>query len=166
MESKSHLCHASTAYTEQPDLKKAPKQFKINHNVFPPFLPRYRVSAAPITAQIRIISIILILIKRTAIKDADKTAIGRTRATFVGIQVAGIPGAVIATTGCILPSCVIVMTLASIYYRYNINSHKTNSDKRRRQNSDRQNPFFLENTFSHFHYYITDYGRYSCKHTP
>lgn len=39
-------------------------------------------------------------------------------ATFVGIQVAGIPGAVIATTGCILPSCVIVMTLASIYYRF------------------------------------------------
>ncbi|NBH70967.1 chromate transporter [Clostridiaceae bacterium] len=37
-------------------------------------------------------------------------------ATFVGIQVAGIPGAIIATTGCILPSCVIVMTLAYIYY--------------------------------------------------
>ena len=30
-------------------------------------------------------------------------------ATFVGIQAAGIPGAVIATTGCILPSCVIVI---------------------------------------------------------
>ncbi len=39
-------------------------------------------------------------------------------ATFVGIQVAGIPGAVIATIGCILPSCVIVMTLAYIYYRF------------------------------------------------
>ncbi|NBH82290.1 chromate transporter [bacterium C-53] len=39
-------------------------------------------------------------------------------ATFVGIQVAGIPGAIIATTGCILPSCVIVMTLAHIYYRF------------------------------------------------
>ena len=39
-------------------------------------------------------------------------------ATFVGIQVAGIPGAVIATVGCVLPSCVIVMTLAYIYHRF------------------------------------------------
>lgn len=39
-------------------------------------------------------------------------------ATFVGIQVAGIPGAAIATLGCIFPSCVIVMALAYIYYRF------------------------------------------------
>ena len=39
-------------------------------------------------------------------------------ATFVGIQIAGIPGALIATLGCILPSCMIVMTLAYIYYRF------------------------------------------------
>lgn len=39
-------------------------------------------------------------------------------ATFVGIQVAGIPGAMIATIGCVLPSCLIVMTLAYIYYRF------------------------------------------------
>ena len=39
-------------------------------------------------------------------------------ATFVGIQIAGIPGAVIATLGCIIPSCVIVMLLAFLYYRY------------------------------------------------
>ncbi len=39
-------------------------------------------------------------------------------ATFVGIQVAGIPGAIIATIGCILPSCVIVVTFAYIYYRF------------------------------------------------
>lgn len=39
-------------------------------------------------------------------------------ATFVGIQVAGIPGAIIATIGCIFPSCVIVITLAYIYYRF------------------------------------------------
>lgn len=39
-------------------------------------------------------------------------------ATFVGIQVAGIPGALVATFGCILPSCVIVMSLAYLYYRY------------------------------------------------
>ncbi len=39
-------------------------------------------------------------------------------ATFVGIRIAGIPGALIATLGCIFPSCVIVMTLAWIYYRF------------------------------------------------
>lgn len=39
-------------------------------------------------------------------------------ATFVGIRIAGMPGAVIATFGCILPSCVIVSLLAYIYYRY------------------------------------------------
>ena len=39
-------------------------------------------------------------------------------ATFVGIQIAGIPGALIATLGCILPSCIIVLTLAFIYYKF------------------------------------------------
>ncbi len=39
-------------------------------------------------------------------------------ATFVGIRVAGIPGAIIATAGCVLPSCVIVMILAYAYYRF------------------------------------------------
>lgn len=39
-------------------------------------------------------------------------------ATFVGIQVAGLPGAVIATLGCVLPSCVIVLLLACAYSRF------------------------------------------------
>lgn len=39
-------------------------------------------------------------------------------ATFVGIQVAGFPGALIATLGCVLPSCIIVLTLAWLYYRF------------------------------------------------
>ena len=39
-------------------------------------------------------------------------------ATFVGIQVAGIPGALVATVGCVLPSCVIVLILAYVYHRY------------------------------------------------
>ena len=39
-------------------------------------------------------------------------------ATFVGIQVAGIPGALIATLGCILPSCIIVILLAYLYDKY------------------------------------------------
>ena len=39
-------------------------------------------------------------------------------ATFVGIQIAGIPGALVATLGCVFPSCIIVMTLAYVYYRF------------------------------------------------
>jgi len=38
--------------------------------------------------------------------------------TFVGIRVAGIPGAIIATIGCVIPSCIIVLFLAFIYYKY------------------------------------------------
>ena len=39
-------------------------------------------------------------------------------ATFVGIRVAGIPGAVTATLGCIFHSCVIVSILAFLYLKY------------------------------------------------
>lgn len=39
-------------------------------------------------------------------------------ATFVGIKIAGIPGALIATLGCILPSCVIVLLIAKLYLKY------------------------------------------------
>lgn len=39
-------------------------------------------------------------------------------ATFVGIRIAGLPGALIATAGCILPSCFIVSLLAYVYNRY------------------------------------------------
>lgn len=39
-------------------------------------------------------------------------------ATFVGTQIAGIPGAVVATLGCILPSCIFVTGLAYIYTKY------------------------------------------------
>ena len=39
-------------------------------------------------------------------------------ATFVGNQIAGIPGAAAATLGCIFPSCIFVTTLAYIYTKY------------------------------------------------
>ncbi|MCH3907104.1 MAG: chromate transporter [Sphaerochaeta sp.] len=39
-------------------------------------------------------------------------------ATFVGIKVADIPGAFVATFGCILPSCFIVSLLAYAYRKY------------------------------------------------
>lgn len=39
-------------------------------------------------------------------------------ATFVGIRIAGIPGALSATIGCVLPSCILVTVLAKIYLKY------------------------------------------------
>ncbi|WP_352401215.1 chromate transporter [Anaerotignum sp.] len=39
-------------------------------------------------------------------------------ATFVGTQLAGIPGALICTLGCIIPSFFICLTLAYIYYKF------------------------------------------------
>ena len=39
-------------------------------------------------------------------------------ATFVGLKIAGLPGALAATSGCILPSLVIVSLLAWIYRKY------------------------------------------------
>ncbi|HJC25821.1 MAG TPA: chromate transporter [Candidatus Eisenbergiella merdavium] len=38
--------------------------------------------------------------------------------TFVGLRTAGIPGAVVATAGCVLPSCLIVLVLARLYFKY------------------------------------------------
>ncbi len=38
--------------------------------------------------------------------------------TFVGIQIGGIPGAVVATLGCVTPSLIIVLFLAHIYVKY------------------------------------------------
>ena len=38
--------------------------------------------------------------------------------TFVGTQVAGVLGAIVATLGCVTPSCIIVLLLALLYYRY------------------------------------------------
>ena len=39
-------------------------------------------------------------------------------ATFVGTKIAGIPGAVVSTVGCILPSCILVTLLAWLYLKY------------------------------------------------
>lgn len=38
--------------------------------------------------------------------------------TFVGTRVAGLPGAIIATVGCVTPSCIIVLTLSYFYFKY------------------------------------------------
>jgi chromate transporter len=39
-------------------------------------------------------------------------------ATFVGLKIAGIPGAIVSTIGCILPSCIIVTLIAYFYMKY------------------------------------------------
>ena len=39
-------------------------------------------------------------------------------ATFVGTKIAGVPGALAATFGCIMPSCVIVTLIAKLYLKY------------------------------------------------
>ena len=38
--------------------------------------------------------------------------------TFVGMKVAGIGGAAVATLGCVLPSCIIVLLLAYLFYKF------------------------------------------------
>lgn len=39
-------------------------------------------------------------------------------ATFVGMRIAGIPGVLICSLGCIIPSFIICLTLAYFYYKY------------------------------------------------
>ena len=39
-------------------------------------------------------------------------------ATFVGTRLAGLPGAIVATLGCVIPSSMVVLTLAFLYYKY------------------------------------------------
>ncbi len=39
-------------------------------------------------------------------------------ASFIGMRMAGLGGALVATFGCILPSCIITLTLAWLYYKY------------------------------------------------
>lgn len=38
--------------------------------------------------------------------------------TFVGMQLGGIPGVLLCTLGCIIPSFIICLTLAHVYYKY------------------------------------------------
>jgi len=52
-----------------------------------------------------------------AIAEVTPGPIALNSATFVGTKIAGLPGALVATLGCILPSCIIVLTLAFFYTR-------------------------------------------------
>ena len=53
-----------------------------------------------------------------AIAEMTPGPIAINTATFVGIRIAGVPGVVVATLGCILPSSAIVMFLGFLYYRF------------------------------------------------
>ena len=44
--------------------------------------------------------------------------IGINAATFVGTKIAGVPGALAATAGCILPACILVTLIAKLYLKY------------------------------------------------
>ena len=53
-----------------------------------------------------------------SISEMTPGPIAVNSATFVGIRVAGIPGALAATAGCILPSCIVVTLIAKFYLKY------------------------------------------------
>jgi len=53
-----------------------------------------------------------------AIAESTPGPIAVNAATFVGLKLAGIPGALIATFAAILPGCAIVLALAALYRRY------------------------------------------------
>lgn len=53
-----------------------------------------------------------------SISQITPGAIAINASTFVGTRVAGFPGAICATLGCVLPSCVIVLLLLFLYKKY------------------------------------------------
>lgn len=54
----------------------------------------------------------------TTIAEMTPGPIAVNSATFVGQKMAGLPGALICTLGCILPSLIIVLALAYFYTKY------------------------------------------------
>jgi len=53
-----------------------------------------------------------------AIDELTPGPVAINAATFVGTKMAGIPGAIAATIGAVLPSCIIVLILVKLYYKY------------------------------------------------
>lgn len=54
----------------------------------------------------------------TTIAEMTPGPIAVNSATFVGQKMAGLPGAIVCTLGCILPSLIIVLALAYFYTKY------------------------------------------------
>ncbi len=59
-----------------------------------------------------------VLLDMIAISQTTPGPIAINAATFVGLRVGGFFGAIIATLGCITPSCIIVLTLAYLFFKY------------------------------------------------
>lgn len=53
-----------------------------------------------------------------AIAEMTPGPISINSSTFVGMQLGGIPGVLVCTLGCIIPSFVICLSLAHFYYKY------------------------------------------------
>ena len=53
-----------------------------------------------------------------AIAEMTPGPIAVNSATFVGQQIAGLPGAILCTLGCIMPSFIIVLLLSFLYMKY------------------------------------------------
>ena len=54
----------------------------------------------------------------TTIAEMTPGPIAINSATFVGHKMAGLPGALVCTAGCVMPSLIIVLTLAYFYTKY------------------------------------------------
>ena len=54
----------------------------------------------------------------TAIDELTPGPILINSATFIGMKLAGLPGAVVATLGCIVPACIVTTILTILYRRY------------------------------------------------
>ena len=52
------------------------------------------------------------------VADMTPGPISINSATFVGMRLAGIPGVLLCSIGCIIPSFIICLTLAHFYYKY------------------------------------------------
>lgn len=53
-----------------------------------------------------------------AISGMTPGPIAINASTFIGSKLAGIPGSLAATAGCVAPSCLIVGLIAAVYYKY------------------------------------------------
>ena len=54
----------------------------------------------------------------TMTEFANLVTITVNAATFVGTKIGGVPGALVATAGCILPACILVTLIAKLYLKY------------------------------------------------
>ena len=62
------------------------------------------------------------LMNMLAVSESTPGPIGVNAATFVGTRLGGVGGALIATAGCVLPSCVIAIALSVCYKRLRDNA--------------------------------------------